>query len=643
MATAQERIRNLMNGYDVSSSESDEIAQKIARSQAMNAALTKEQRVLLAKGLFDGDTSEDEENSAMRILRAAPRKDLQEILRSIGWPTLEDELDTADIAWLRGQTGDLKDFDFTGDDSDDIAEGIARDRASLQRFSLEDKITLIRALFDGNTVESQENAASKIFASMSDKELRFAIEMLTWPVIIGELDAAGIAPLIARTGDLAYFALLRKQAKASVFTSGDEDGVVRLLSRETEFLATLTRAQRRMLVNILFEGNTAEDEEQAAKRIILSEPTGEGLRKLCKELGWQRLFDELDGQEMQQIAAQLQIRIDSANAVLRARMPYLYRQLDAFEQKLGNSIDKELEKLPLAQRKSLINAVIDARTEILDQIASRFRRGIEFPAEDLRHAVDWLAKNVGYKIEALRQIYHETYYTKRIAKNLEEMDFGSIASDLPDMMNLRLSRSQRVAARDTFGRLGAEFRAAQELAEFRGDAATRVGLENFNNAKDAFLDHFDPDPAPKDAPGIFAAIMQRLLRSQKKVEADFQSLVRTTSAMADDLRKQISLDAIWGDADDDNARDFVSTLEPKRIDGRSVLARLSTDAKIKLGQSCLDGSTVDDDENCILTLFRATKKSDQAEFFQLFAGMVPSQIDESINGDEWDRFLALIP
>src|SRR5262245_35468847 len=94
---AQARIREIMGDYDPEDGDSDEKAQQIAGDPELCKYLTKEQRAELVKGLFDGDTGEDEEDAAMQILRSANPDDLKWVVGNVGWDELDSELDEGDL------------------------------------------------------------------------------------------------------------------------------------------------------------------------------------------------------------------------------------------------------------------------------------------------------------------------------------------------------------------------------------------------------------------------------------------------------------------------------------------------------------------------------------------------------------------
>jgi hypothetical protein len=97
-AKPEDVLRDLLQGYDPGSSDADEIAERIANDPDLLAALTKEQRLMLIRGLFDGSTGEGEEDAAMRLLTEGTGPDeLKWLVDRIGWDELDDELDGHDL------------------------------------------------------------------------------------------------------------------------------------------------------------------------------------------------------------------------------------------------------------------------------------------------------------------------------------------------------------------------------------------------------------------------------------------------------------------------------------------------------------------------------------------------------------------
>lgn len=99
-----EKMKDLMKDYDPEAGNADEIAEKIAADPALLHSLTREQRLQLVRGLFDGHTTEAEEDAAKNILLSAKdRGELQSLVNELGWDELSSELDDEDIAEIKSK------------------------------------------------------------------------------------------------------------------------------------------------------------------------------------------------------------------------------------------------------------------------------------------------------------------------------------------------------------------------------------------------------------------------------------------------------------------------------------------------------------------------------------------------------------
>lgn len=100
----KKEIKQLMKGYDPEDCDADDIAEKITKDPELVKNLTKEQRLALVRGLFDGPTSEGEEDAAMKILmQGTTREELVWLKKKVGWSNLCDELDTSDLKKINRQ------------------------------------------------------------------------------------------------------------------------------------------------------------------------------------------------------------------------------------------------------------------------------------------------------------------------------------------------------------------------------------------------------------------------------------------------------------------------------------------------------------------------------------------------------------
>ena len=726
MATPQERIAQLMDDYDIESSDSDEIAQTIAADPTLVAALTRNQRRLLVLGLFDGPTDESEEDSAMTILRGANVTDLKWIIGQIGWSKLDDELDDEDIAELRGRSGDLTGFDPTDDDADDVAEIIANNPSLLSSMSVHDKVLLVKALFDGDTGEAQEDAAMKILMSMTASELQNAVNQIGWDELDSELDDEDIAKLRGRTGDLTGFDPTDDDAdEVAVFISNDpallgtmslankilliralfdgptdedeEDAAMRILrsmslsdvreavrqlgwplleseldvsdiielrkrtldfkdfdptdddsdeiamsfANDPDILTQLNRDQRALLVRALFDGPTSEEEEDAAVRILLSEPTGEGLVQLvCDVGGWGVLDDELDSDAIDQLTQTISSRLDSQWAPLRGVMPWLYTpNLSLFTNPASDSVQSMIFATPADQQRSMIDTALARRMAMLTRVSSLRRRGKSFPADVLFQSLDWLSTLAQYKIPECRQLRFEVRYLNNLAQDLANSSYEPLINVLADLVDATLSVEQRTALFEMLRWLEPEHEAQRSAVDLLGNADQKARMQRFMNVRRVFLNTFNPALPPAT---VLSDVLQALRDLGEAVTGGISELRTMLGVVGNDVISALALSSILGTDDDDNARALISLLASLEQDGTSILARLPLASKQKLINTCLSGSAGDEDEIAVNKIFNATDEMDRAEFFQLMNAVTFETISFNIDGDEWESFMALL-
>lgn len=627
MSGEVQKVADLMANYDPSSSDADDIALEIAADPKLVAVLTKDQRRLLVLGLFDGPTPAAEEDAAMVILDKANKADLNWIIGKIGWPAFYSELDTPCVAKLRGRSGNLVGFVHTDDDADNIASIIASHSSWLKNFSVNGKVLLVRALFDGKTYSSEEADAMKILRSLyaTPTALQKAVTKLTWPLLEAELDADALAELRIKTLDFTDFDP----------TDSFADEVALAFAQDGAALAKLSRSNRKQLVEALLDGDTGEDEEDAARDILLSEPSGSGLIKLCCDVGgWPRLFSELDGDALTEIAAAIAVKLDLEKRLLAKSLPWLYES-DA-------DIPALIAALTPEQQNALIDKLLLARQGLMAQVKGNLRRGLGLE-DDFEIAfaatVDALLSHGQYQAARLGQLKYEIYYTLLVARNLYEMDYGQLVKYLPDMADGALPAEKRSAVFQVFRLFAPEFSAMAEWVGAAGDADQQARLKRFNNVKDAFILNFNAQAAPQD---LLDQILAALKDIGEEVIGSIDDLRAMLAQLAKELATIVTLDNFTGAAADDNARLFINRLKSMTQGSVNILARLPLAAKQQLCAYCLDGFTGDEDEEAILNVLSVTKQASHAEYFQLLTALTMTVLDDSIQGDEWDSFLALL-
>lgn len=636
MPDAKTKVAALMQGYDPSDSDADDIAVQISKDPALVAVLTKNQRRLLVLGLFDGPTPASEEQAAMVILKGASKSDLNWIENKIGWDDLSSELGTSDIALLRGRTGNLNGFVFTDADSDNIASAIAKHPTWLANFSSGEKKVLVQALFDGKTWADEEADALTILRSLyaTPSALFNVVRGIGWPNIESELGTPAIAELRMQTLDFKDFDP----------TDGFADEVAEAFAKHPSVLKKLTRGQRALLVKALFDGDTPEAEEDAALKILLTEPTGEGLLKLCCDVGgWGQLRSELDGDALDDLAADISRKLDADGRILLAEAPFLYAGLPINGNLPGKSVEGTVNAMTIAKQKALQDAALLKKGRLLSQLRSRFRRGQEMEEDfelTLTFALDHLAANTKHRMAETRQMRWEVHYTFMAASNLYEGDYGQLVKLLPDMADPEFPLERRIAVFEVFRRFSPDFQAVGELFKKYGDADQKQRLQRFKNVKEAFLHSFDAALPPQT---ILDEIVAALADVGEVVAGELEDVRAMLAQIAQDLKMAANWDAFTGGSTDDESRAFIALLASMSASGNiNILSRLPTWGKQKLCNLCIDGFTGDEDEEAILKVLSTTKKANRAEYFQLLSTLTWTTLDDNIHGDQWDSFMALL-
>jgi hypothetical protein len=635
MADAKKTVAALMKDYDPDSDNADDIALKIAANDSLLAVLTRNQRRLLVLGLFSGNTPKNEEDAAMLILRDANKSDLKWVIKQIGWSAFYSELDTLSVAKLRGRTGDVTDFNPSSNDADDIAQIISSHPTWIQNFTTHGRVVLVRALFNGATDDDEETAAMRILRTLYAKpsRLKAAVRAITWGELESELDADELAELRMTTLDFKDF------------DSSDSfaDDIAVIFANHDDVLKKLTRQKRALLIEALLGDKTFEEEEVAARDILVSEPTGDGLIKLCCKVGgWPRLFSELDGGDLNLVARAIANKLDHDGQIFHVEMPWLYKSLPLEGDVAGKSVQAFVDALSITKKKAMINLVISHDTQLVNQIRSRMRRGKDMEDFELclAFALKRMVATTQYKVATASQVGAKAHYTYLVAKNLYEGDYGALLKLLPDLADGDLSREQRVALFEVMRHFSPDFIAMGELMKKYGNSNQQVQLTRFDNVKDAFIHHFDPS---LDASSVLDDILAALNDIGESVTGALADLRAMVGLIAQDMLMTLSWDKFTGADTDDNARQFIEQLVSMPVSGNiNILSRLPTSAKQQLCGYCIDGVTLDEDEEAILDVLSTTRKSNRAEFFELCGMLSLTTLDDNIHGDEWDRFLSLL-
>src|SRR5262249_4060736 len=152
----------------------------------------------------------------------------------------------------------------------------------------------------------------------------------------------------------------------------------------------------------------------------------------------------------------------------------------------------------------------------------------------------------------------------------------------------------------------------------------------FMTARQAALDAWTPAVPPAT---IFNAIRNVIA----PVVTTLADLKQAIIDLPDQLTASLSLPSLLGSDDDDHARELVSGAQ-----SQGWLDRMPARVKSMAIRACLDGWTVDDDENAILACMNAARAYDQAEVYQLEASATWQDLYGSIDGDQYDQLIDVL-
>jgi hypothetical protein len=101
----------------------------------------------------------------------------------------------------RSQIEDLMaGYNYTANNADEIAVDISNRKDLLPHLTVEERIQLVRGLFDGETGERQEDAAMEIMRTASNEDLKRVVDAIGWNELSSELDSQDMYELRDRLG-----------------------------------------------------------------------------------------------------------------------------------------------------------------------------------------------------------------------------------------------------------------------------------------------------------------------------------------------------------------------------------------------------------------------------------------------------------
>lgn len=395
----------------------------------------------------------------------------------------------------------------------------------------------------------------------------------------------------------------------------------------------ITKAKSRF-VHSLADGYTSADDEGDIRDALQgSQDSAELIRLVGVMDGWEGLDDELEPSQVDQVAAQLAQVLDQRHQVLYQLIRRYLVLLDYGASPTLGDCFQCLARWPSAFQDEEIDAVLARRGELLGGITSAARRGrtnVVNAARVLPAVIQGYATGTVHRSDEIVSLMHEVNYSTRICASLVPLDYQPLYRVIADMVDPTVSPSQRQACRDTCLRMSLEFAAAAKAVEVVGSQAARSTVNRFMATLQAALDNFSPTlPAPSTVAAIIAAL--------GGAGSTLTDLLTAVTNLPDALSGAITLPALLGTDDDDNARRLVGELK-----AQGSLAHLAFTVKVMLINAALDGWTVDDDEIAILGVVQTTKAFDKAEVYQLVAAVTWGALSSGVDGAEYDELVSTL-
>lgn len=341
------QLSRLLKGYDPESSDSDDTAVLIANNPALLERLSRRDKLVLIRGLFDGNTTGEEERAALLLLHSHDNRDLKSLMQALGRDELESELGEEVYQTLQSEAMSgrervaelMRGYDPGSSDADEVALRIAGDPALLARVDPMRAWQLVKGLLDGNTTDEEEAAALRIVSSTTNLD-NFLSQHDQYSG-----DADEIAVLIAQS-----------------LNDPQRDQPV-VLSREKKFL----------LIRGLFDGHTGEEEERAVQALLFSH-SGRDAAWLVDRLGLSAMEDELGSKVRDDVIARLGDPQNSPIEELASLFKKRGLPIESISIREGTSpqvrgeIDADLRRrlleMPEAQLKTLVQEVLDIKDSL---------------------------------------------------------------------------------------------------------------------------------------------------------------------------------------------------------------------------------------------------------------------------------------
>jgi hypothetical protein len=394
-----------------------------------------------------------------------------------------------------------------------------------------------------------------------------------------------------------------------------------------------------------FSGGTSEEEEDEALAILLSCSRADDLIDLVNKLTWDRLDDELDESDLTRIMDRLQVLLDRRDYLVG----FLLRWFFLVENERLPNIDFQnvLEPFSASRtaevRHSFAEQSLNQRDTVLDGIAHMALRELPTYAREFKLVLDRAAGSEQYRAPELQRLSWEVFYTDLICTQLARGEYRLLQQTLIDLFNPGSQQfpfpERNVALFNMLRRWDRHFVAMERLISVLGSERQKADVRRYMETRKLFMDNFPVQQQPPAQPTGFLAAIQQAIQSITTtltgVAGTFQDLVGSVQAIVTVI-ENIGKDQLLGNIEDDEARAAVNTMSSVNL-----LTLLPALYKSELINRMLDGPTLDEDEDAILTILRETKTRSPAEFLQLTASATWEALDTDFNGEQYDQLEAL--
>jgi hypothetical protein len=395
----------------------------------------------------------------------------------------------------------------------------------------------------------------------------------------------------------------------------------------------ITKAKAKVVYDLASGFTPASEERDIRDLMKSSENSYELIRMIGAIDGWDGLDSELEYGQVDQVATQLAQVLDQRDYVIYHLVRRYLILLDYGASPNFGDCFLRLLRWPIEFQAPEIDLLLSRKADLLKGVTSATMRGrtnMVSAAQVLPVVIQQVMAAAPHRSVELIALIHETNYTTRICSSLAQLDYQPLYRVIADMVDPALTNLQRIACKDTCQRLRLEFAAAAKAVEVVGSNQAKSTVDRFMAALKAALDNFAPAlPAPNAVSAILAAL--------GGVGTTLNDLLTAVTNLPDALAGAISLPALLGSSDDDNARQLVSELQ-----SQGSLARIAFTIKVQMINAALDGFTGDDDEIAINSVMQAAKDYDQAELYQLAAAATWDALYSSIDGEEYDALLSIL-